>query len=228
MSDMKFIKKIKAKRQYNEFISSCFLRAATKEEVNNYKNAMCKEIGSLLIVLCFNIGDNTVSVKKDMFEDMRNILNSSEYKYSEDRIFDVAAMNTVGMMSIEMQKKYPDSNEWPLKVKGDSRLIDCTEIRNPTPAAIIYAKSYFINGGQTDLERFLPHLDCPKFSHQFKGKTVFAIPKKDLVFYGDSAIENIKEQIASHIKEFVPEKEYFSNKFYSYDDDNNLIEIGEF
>ena len=78
------------------------------------------------------------------------------------------------------------------------------------------------------MERFLPHLDCPKFSHQFKGKTVFAIPKKDLVFYGDSAIENIKEQIASHIKESVPEKEYFSNEFYSYDNDNNLIEIGEF
>jgi len=50
------------------------------------------------------MGDNIVSVKKDMFEDMRNTLNSSEYKYSEDRIFDVAAMNTIGMMSIEMQK----------------------------------------------------------------------------------------------------------------------------
>ena len=54
---------MKAKSQYNGFISSCFLRAATKEELNNYRNAVCKEIGNLLIVLCFTMGDNIVSVK---------------------------------------------------------------------------------------------------------------------------------------------------------------------
>ena len=74
----------------------------------------------------------------------------------------------------------------------------------------------------------MPSLNCPKLSSSFKNKTIFAIPKENLLFYGDSGIKNIKEQITNHIREYVHEDELLSNKFYSYDENYEIIEVGEF
>lgn len=114
---MNFIKKIRSKTKYDELINACFLRAASKDNMKNYEDAVCKVIGNLLIVLCFNNNGNTVSVRKDMFDDMLEAINSNEYRYSADRIFDVASLNTVSLITLELMKINPNDMDWRFREK---------------------------------------------------------------------------------------------------------------
>ena len=225
---MNLLRKYKAKKNYNRFINTSFLRVTNKQTYKNYDKVVYKECGDLLFILCFIDFGKTVNVNKQLFDDMITTINSQEYKYSCDRIFDVAALTTVAMLGDELIKQYPDETEITYFSNGDSYLINFLSVQNPTPAAMIYAKSYFINSKDTNIEKFVPNLNCPKLSSSFKNKTIFAIPKENLLFYGDSGIKNIKEQITNHIREYVHEDELLSNKFYSYDENYEIIEVGEF
>lgn len=226
---MSLIKKHKSKIQYNNFIIESFLRVTNKKKYKYYSQVVYKECGDLLFILCFkDTNGDTVNVNKELFDNMITNINSTEYKYSVDRIFDIAALTTVEMIGNELLKQFPNEKEIKFFSKGDSRLINFLMVENPTPASMIYAKCYFINNRDTDIEKFVPILNCPKFSNDFNDKTIFAVPKENMLFYGDSGIIDIKEQMTDHIRELVKDDDLLSNKFYSYDENYNIIEVGEF
>lgn len=223
---MGFFKKMKMKENYDLLILSTFLRI--EKDNKDSSGYVHKKIDGLNIVLCMYENGNTVSINREKVDELLKSIDSSNYRYSLDRLFDTAALSTLSEISDRFLQLHPEAIEIPIDKNKNSNLLLFTEIENPTPAALIYAKPYFINGNVTPIEKFVPNLNCPKFSKDFKGKTIFALPKPNLIFFGDSDIRTIKEEMIEHMKKFVNDDLLLSNRFYMYDDNFDIISVGEF
>ena len=223
---MGFFKKMKMKENYDLLILSTFLRI--EKDNKDSSGYVHKKIDGLNIVLCMYENGNTVSINREKVDELLKSIDSSNYRYSLDRLFDTAALSTLSEISDRFIQLHPEAIEIPIDKNKNSNLLLFTEIENPTPAALIYAKPYFINGNVTQIEKFVPNLNCPKISKDFKGKTIFALPKPNLIFFGDSNIRTIKEEMIEHMKKFVYDDLLLSNRFYMYDDNFDIISVGEF
>ena len=196
---MGFFKKMKMKENYDLLILSTFLRI--EKDNKDSSGYVHKKIDGLNIVLCMYENGNTVSINREKVDELLKSIDSSNYRYSLDRLFDTAALSTLSEISDRFIQLHPEAIEIPIDKNKNSNLLLFTEIENPTPAALIYA---------------------------FKGKTIFALPKPNLIFFGDSNIRTIKEEMIEHMKKFVYDDLLLSNRFYMYDDNFDIISVGEF
>lgn len=212
-----FKRKSEIEKLYEEVYKDIYRKSFIQLEKKNKstKGTCLINKGDVDLILCFYENGMIKS-----FEDskVRDVLNVVKKHITMEELFSKAASNSANIIYQLYHIKTGHYAFTNTEEKDVRRLNLPSEISMVFDvASIMYAKEYFIRKGKKSITK------------DFKKDAIICIPTKSMILYGDSNNKMIKRNMISYMEKNLSKKEkLLSNKFYKYDEANNLTEVGEF